>query len=55
MGNGDEDLLTINEYNKFIILYEEIEFSNINKKYSENVDDDLDIEVSEEKYVILLC
>jgi hypothetical protein len=31
------NLITSNEYNKLKIIYEELDFPNINKKYCENV------------------
>lgn len=43
MGNNDDNLITNEDYDKILILYEELSFPNINKKYSEDSDGEVDI------------
>ena len=43
VGNNDDNLITNEDYDKILILYEELSFPNINKKYSEDSDGEVDI------------
>lgn len=49
IGDDNIDLIKNDDFNKIKILYEEVEFPNINKKYCEDDNGDIDILDSEDE------
>ena len=49
MGNNGDNLITNEVHDKILILYEELSFPNINKKYSEDSDGEIDILYNDEE------
>ena len=43
MGNNDDNLIINDDYDKILILYEELSFTNINKKYGDDSDGEIDV------------